>query len=138
MVAEDADRTPLSISGEDVVFILGGAETSHEQRQIALAVVPPPGRKTFEGRAAGSVLSFYTVDCAQWTSLHHTMQVFGPDAVIFTQGSPGQSRQAIADDGSTMALAAQLKCNATPASVSGAVAQERLIDAENAIRTLTE
>ena len=37
-----------------------------------------------------------------------------------------------------MALAAQLKCNATPASVSGAVAQKRLIDAENAIRTLTE
>jgi hypothetical protein len=134
VIAQETAWTPLSFSGEHVIFVLGGPETKDGSRQITLALVPPAGSQTFEGREVGFFLNFYTVDCTAWTSHHHTVQVFGADAAIFSQGDPEQPEQAIGSTGGTMDLAAQLKCRADPPSVSGAVPQDRLIEAADALR----
>lgn len=138
VAAQDATWTPLSVSGEHVIFVLGAPETIEGARQITLAIVPPAGTDAHQGQDVGFYLNFYDVDCASWTSHLHTLQVFGPDAVIFSQGDPGRSTQPIEHDANALDLAARLKCRSDPPAVSGAVGQSHLIEAADALRDATD
>lgn len=136
VAAQDDIWTPLAFSGDDVVFVLGGPETRDDTREISLAIVPPEGFVGF-GEEVRYVLNFYALNCAERTSRHHTLHVFGKDGNILSIQSLDQPDEAVPSDGSAMDLTARLKCYADPPSVTGGVEQSRLIETANALRGAT-
>lgn len=136
VAAQDSAWTPLALSGDNVVFVLGGPEARDRTREISLAVVPSEDSLGF-GDDVGYFLNFYAVNCAERTSRHHTVHVFGPDGNIVSRRSIDQPTEAVPSDGSAMDLALRLKCLADPPSVTGGVNQSRLIEAANALRRQT-
>lgn len=136
VAAQDDIWTPLAFSGDDVVFVLGGPETRDGTREISLAIVPPVGFAGF-GEEVGYVLNFYALNCAERTSRHHTMQVFGKDGNIVSTQSLDQPDEAVPFDGSAMDLAVRLKCFADPPSVTGGIEQSRLMETASALRGAT-
>lgn len=136
VTAQDTTWEPLAFSGDNVVFVLGGPETRDGDREVTLAVVPSDNSLVF-GEEIGYFLNFYTVNCTERISRHHTVHVFGPDGNIVSQEHPDQPAQAVPNDASAMDLAVRLKCRSDPPSVSGAVVQSRLMEAAKMLRDAT-
>lgn len=136
VAAQDATWTPLSFSGDNVVFVLGGPETREGTREISLAVVPSEDSLGF-GDDIGYFVNFYAVNCSERTSRNHTVHVFGPNGSIVYQRNLDHSAEPVPADGSAMDLAVRLKCFADPPSITGNVDQDRLIETANALRGST-